>query len=55
MPQATRGGTALDRERVRAQIEEIGIVPAVRVASADQALYAAEALLRAGIPIAEMT
>jgi 2-dehydro-3-deoxyphosphogluconate aldolase/(4S)-4-hydroxy-2-oxoglutarate aldolase len=43
------------KEEVRVRIEEIGIIPAVRVDSAEHARYAAEALYRSGIPIAEMT
>jgi len=43
------------KEDVRARIEELGIVPAVRVHSAEHARYAAEAVNRAGIPIAEIT
>jgi 2-dehydro-3-deoxyphosphogluconate aldolase/(4S)-4-hydroxy-2-oxoglutarate aldolase len=45
----------LNRERVHARIEEIGIIPAIRLHSAEHARYAAEALYRAGIPIAEIT
>ena len=43
------------REEVRARIEEIGIFPGIRVKSADKAIYAAETLYRAGIPVAEIT
>jgi 2-dehydro-3-deoxyphosphogluconate aldolase / (4S)-4-hydroxy-2-oxoglutarate aldolase len=43
------------KEEVRARIEEIGIIPAVRVASSEHARFAAEALHNAGIPIAEIT
>jgi 2-dehydro-3-deoxyphosphogluconate aldolase/(4S)-4-hydroxy-2-oxoglutarate aldolase len=45
----------LNKEHVHARIEEIGIIPAVRLHSAEHARYAAEALYRAGIPIAEIT
>jgi len=45
----------LKKEAVRARIEEIGIIPGVRARSAEQARYAAEALNRAGVPIAEIT
>jgi 2-dehydro-3-deoxyphosphogluconate aldolase / (4S)-4-hydroxy-2-oxoglutarate aldolase len=45
----------VDKEQVRARIEEIGILPAVRVGSAEHARFASEALHRAGIPIAEIT
>ncbi|MGA2340311.1 MAG: bifunctional 4-hydroxy-2-oxoglutarate aldolase/2-dehydro-3-deoxy-phosphogluconate aldolase [Terracidiphilus sp.] len=37
------------------RIEEIGIFPGIRVKTADQALYAAETLYHAGIPVAEIT
>jgi 2-dehydro-3-deoxyphosphogluconate aldolase/(4S)-4-hydroxy-2-oxoglutarate aldolase len=43
------------KEDVRIRIEEIGIIPAVRVEATEHARYAAEALHRSGIPIAEMT
>ena len=43
------------REEVRTRIEEIGIFPGIRVKSADQAIYAAETLYQAGIPVAEIT
>lgn len=45
----------LNKEHVHARIDEIGIIPAVRLHSAEHARYAAEALHRAGIPIAEIT
>jgi len=45
----------MDRKDVRARIEEVGIFPGIRVKSADQALYAAETLFHAGIPVAEIT
>ena len=45
----------MKKEEVRVRIEEIGIIPAVRVDSAEHARYAAEALHRSGIPIAEIT
>ena len=40
---------------VRKRIEEIGIVPAIRVSSAEDAVYAGETVHDAGIPIAEIT
>jgi 2-dehydro-3-deoxyphosphogluconate aldolase/(4S)-4-hydroxy-2-oxoglutarate aldolase len=43
------------REQVRARIEHIGIIPAVRVSSADDARFAAETVNRGGIPVAEIT
>ena len=42
-------------KEVRARIEETGIVAAVRVYSADEALFAAEALVAGGIPVVEIT
>jgi 2-dehydro-3-deoxyphosphogluconate aldolase/(4S)-4-hydroxy-2-oxoglutarate aldolase len=45
----------MNRESVRARIEEIGIIPAIRVSSAEEALLAAEAVASGGIPIVEVT
>jgi 2-dehydro-3-deoxyphosphogluconate aldolase / (4S)-4-hydroxy-2-oxoglutarate aldolase len=45
----------VNKEQVRIQIEKVGIVPAVRVSSRDDAIFAATAVYRAGIPIAEIT
>jgi 2-dehydro-3-deoxyphosphogluconate aldolase/(4S)-4-hydroxy-2-oxoglutarate aldolase len=44
----------MKREQIRARIEEIGIIPAVRLSSAEDALFAAEAVSRGGIPIVEI-
>ena len=45
----------MDREQVRARIEVIGIIPAIRVSSAEDARFAAEAVYRAGLSIVEIT
>ncbi|MGD0482174.1 MAG: bifunctional 4-hydroxy-2-oxoglutarate aldolase/2-dehydro-3-deoxy-phosphogluconate aldolase [Terracidiphilus sp.] len=45
----------MKREMVNALIEEIGIFPGIRVKSGEHALYAAETLYHAGIPVAEIT
>ena len=45
----------MTKAEVRARIEEIGIIPAIRVSSAEQALFAAEAVASGGIPIVEIT
>jgi 2-dehydro-3-deoxyphosphogluconate aldolase/(4S)-4-hydroxy-2-oxoglutarate aldolase len=45
----------MKRAEVRARIEEIGIVPGVRVSTPERARLAAEMVNRAGIPIAEIT
>jgi 2-dehydro-3-deoxyphosphogluconate aldolase/(4S)-4-hydroxy-2-oxoglutarate aldolase len=44
----------MKREEVRARIEEIGIIPVVRVSSAEEARFAAEAVAGGGIPIVEL-
>jgi 2-dehydro-3-deoxyphosphogluconate aldolase / (4S)-4-hydroxy-2-oxoglutarate aldolase len=44
----------VNRQDVRRRIEEIGIIPAIRVSSTDDALFAAEAVSRGGIPIVEV-
>ena len=45
----------MNREEIRARIEKVGIFPAVRVSSAELALFAAESVNEAGIPIGEIT
>jgi 2-dehydro-3-deoxyphosphogluconate aldolase / (4S)-4-hydroxy-2-oxoglutarate aldolase len=45
----------MNKEAVRAHIEEIGIVPAVRLPSGADALWAVEAVADSGIPVAEVT
>lgn len=45
----------MTRAEVRARIEEVGIVPAVRVSSSDDARFAAETVYDCGIPTAEIT
>ena len=45
----------MNKEQVHARIQEIAIIPGVRVGSAEHARYAAEALHRSGIPVAEIT
>ncbi len=44
----------LKKEKVREKIREVGVVPAIRVHSAEDALFAAEAVSQGGIPIAEI-
>jgi len=44
----------MKKEEVHARIEEIGIIPAVRTSSAENARFAAEAVSRGGIPIVEI-
>jgi 2-dehydro-3-deoxyphosphogluconate aldolase/(4S)-4-hydroxy-2-oxoglutarate aldolase len=45
----------MTKQQVRNRIVEIGIVPVVRAASAQQAMQAAEAVCAGGIPIVEIT
>jgi 2-dehydro-3-deoxyphosphogluconate aldolase/(4S)-4-hydroxy-2-oxoglutarate aldolase len=45
----------MKREEIRARIGEVGIFPAVRVSSAELALFAAESVYEAGIPVVEIT
>jgi 2-dehydro-3-deoxyphosphogluconate aldolase/(4S)-4-hydroxy-2-oxoglutarate aldolase len=45
----------VNRQEVRSRIEEVGIIPAIRVSSTEDALFAADAVSRGGIPIAEVT
>jgi 2-dehydro-3-deoxyphosphogluconate aldolase/(4S)-4-hydroxy-2-oxoglutarate aldolase len=45
----------MKKSEVRSRIVDTGIIPGVRVNAADDARFAAEAVHRAGIPIAEIT
>jgi 2-dehydro-3-deoxyphosphogluconate aldolase/(4S)-4-hydroxy-2-oxoglutarate aldolase len=45
----------VNKQEVRARIESIGIIPAIRVSSAEDARFAATAIHCAGIPVAEIT
>jgi 2-dehydro-3-deoxyphosphogluconate aldolase/(4S)-4-hydroxy-2-oxoglutarate aldolase len=45
----------MKKDEVCAVIREIGIIPAIRVSSGDDAQFAAEAVARGGIPIVEIT
>jgi 2-dehydro-3-deoxyphosphogluconate aldolase/(4S)-4-hydroxy-2-oxoglutarate aldolase len=45
----------MKRIEIAATIEEVGIVPAIRVSSADDAHFASEAVAGGGIPIVEIT
>ena len=52
---AKDGVELVKKQEVRTRIEEIGIIPAVRMSSADDARFAAETVNGGGIPIAEIT
>jgi 2-dehydro-3-deoxyphosphogluconate aldolase/(4S)-4-hydroxy-2-oxoglutarate aldolase len=45
----------MNKDTVRARIEQIGIIPAIRLHSATDALFAVEAVADSGIPLAEVT
>jgi 2-dehydro-3-deoxyphosphogluconate aldolase/(4S)-4-hydroxy-2-oxoglutarate aldolase len=45
----------LTKEQVRQRIEDVGIIPSIRVSSTGDAMFAAEAISRGGIPIVEVT
>jgi 2-dehydro-3-deoxyphosphogluconate aldolase / (4S)-4-hydroxy-2-oxoglutarate aldolase len=45
----------MTKDQVCSRIREIGIIPAIRVSSGDDAHFAAEAVMRGGIPIVEIT
>ena len=54
MPVA-QGAGSLNKQHVRTRIEELGIIPSIRVSTTGDALFAAEAVARGGIPIVEVT
>ena len=45
----------MNQEQIRAKILDIGIIPAVRVSTPEDAWFAAEAVSKGGIPIVELT
>jgi 2-dehydro-3-deoxyphosphogluconate aldolase/(4S)-4-hydroxy-2-oxoglutarate aldolase len=45
----------MTKQEVRATIEEIGIIPSIRVSSTEDAVFAANEISNAGIPIIELT
>jgi 2-dehydro-3-deoxyphosphogluconate aldolase/(4S)-4-hydroxy-2-oxoglutarate aldolase len=45
----------MKKQDVRERIERVGIVPVIRASSAEEALFAAEAVCDGGIPIVEIT
>jgi 2-dehydro-3-deoxyphosphogluconate aldolase / (4S)-4-hydroxy-2-oxoglutarate aldolase len=63
-PGATMPAIAIDmnrrvlprrKEQIRERISEVGVIPAVRAACLEDALFAAEAVIAAGIPIVEIS
>jgi len=45
----------VNKNEVHSRIEQVGIIPSVRVSTAEDAMFAAEAVYRGGIPIVEVT
>lgn len=45
----------MNKETVRSRIEQIGLIPAIRLGSAADAEFAVESVLSSGIPVAEIT
>src|SRR6266851_6273441 len=45
----------MEKEKVCAKIQEVGIVPAVRTSSAEEVRFASEVVAKSGIPIVEIT
>jgi len=45
----------VNKQEVRQRIEQVGIIPSIRAASTEDAMFAAEAVSRGGIPIVEVT
>jgi len=45
----------MNKQEVRARIVDLGIIPAVRASNDEDALFAAEAVSRGGLPIVELT
>ena len=45
----------MNKQEVRSRIEQLGIIPSIRVSTTEDALFAAEAVARGGIPIIEVT
>ena len=54
-PLITEDSGSMTKAEVRARIAELAIIPAVRAAMPDDALFAAEAVSRGGLPIVELT
>jgi 2-keto-3-deoxy-6-phosphogluconate aldolase len=45
----------MNKEAIRSRIKQIGILPAIRPSSAEDASFAVEAVSKSGVPIAEVT
>ena len=45
----------MNRQQVRERIQQIGIIPSIRVSSPQDAIFAAETIAHSGIPVIEVT
>jgi 2-dehydro-3-deoxyphosphogluconate aldolase/(4S)-4-hydroxy-2-oxoglutarate aldolase len=45
----------MDKQELRSQVHEMGLVPVIRTSSADDARFAVEEVAHAGVPIVEVT
>jgi len=45
----------MNRQQVRERIQQIGIIPAIRVSTPQDAIFAAQTIARSGIPVVEVT
>lgn len=45
----------MNKEELRAKVEQVGIVPVIRTSSAEDARFAAEEIAHCGIPVVEVT
>ncbi len=55
MPAQAEKGHVVTNRDVRARIEEIGIIPAIRVSSSEDALFASRTVFEGGIGVIEIT
>jgi 2-dehydro-3-deoxyphosphogluconate aldolase/(4S)-4-hydroxy-2-oxoglutarate aldolase len=45
----------VDKQKIMANLTQVGVVPVVRAESSDNVVRAVEALVEGGIPVAEIT
>src|SRR5579884_3488139 len=45
----------MNRQQVRERIQQVGIIPSIRVSSPQEAIFAAQTIARSGIPVVEVT
>lgn len=55
LAEARYSGVAMNRQQVRERIQQIGIIPSIRVSSPQDAIFAAETIAHSGIPVIEVT